>query len=376
MAAAWAVTLGWPLLARAQPEAELPSAGADGAAAGDDASEPVASVDRPVATLLAIAPGVFLHGSGQFALGHRDEAYQLLAMQGMGAGLIVLGAIPFALTSASRYLSAPGIGAVLTGLSMAAGAWFSDLYASATPPELRGAAPLRLPSVEAELGYRYVYDPSLRYGNVVVTGLDVWLGGLRLAPSASFAVDGIRYRWRALAGYRYFGPRGWPEPPAGNGSYVEMDVAVTHGVDPTNGIDMLELELAPRGRFDYALLSPALRGAFSDLSLGFAMQRFDYELPAGMPSASDTTLTMLGRAGFGIYLGSGTAPYGEISAYYDHRHDDFAAGYPRAFVGIGGHVGLSAELMLTEQLGLRTLVELGGSLVTGASLLVRQGAEP
>ena len=90
----------------------------------------------------------------------------------------------------------------------------------------------------------------------------------------------------------------------------------------------------------------------------------------------DTSWLLLARFGFGVYLGGDSLPRGELLLYYDHRHDDFAGGFDQAFVGIAGHVGVDAKLYLSEQLGLRTEVEVGGATLAGLSLLVREGVTP
>ena len=54
---------------------------------------------------------------------------------------------------------------------------------------------------------------------------------------------------------------------------------------------------------------------------------------------------LLARFGFGMYLGDPAERGGEVVVYYDHRHDDFAAGLKLTGLGSGipGHFGAEAR---------------------------------
>jgi hypothetical protein len=62
--------------------------------------------------------------------------------------------------------------------------------------------------------------------------------------------------------------------------------------------------------------------------------------------------------------------------YYDHRHDDFAAGQPGLGSGALGHFGLDGRWFMDERWGLLLDAQAGSALVIGASLLMRQGSLP
>ena len=132
-----------------------------------------------------------------------------------------------------------------------------------------------------------------------------------------------------------------------------------------------------RGRFarkQYGCFIEADAGAFSELGLGFGLERFAYGLSLPSAPASDYVWNLLARFGFGIYFGGEDEPRGEAQVYYDHRHDEFTGGFPGAFfVGTAGHVGLDARIHLGEGLGLRGELEAGSGFLGGVSLLVSQG---
>jgi len=351
--------------------------GADGVADGNDAAgDGSAGLSRPLAAVLAFVPGLAVHGSGQFALGNHDAAYRLLALQGVGAALALAGILPLLLSSASRDGTGPLTALAITGASLTSTSWLADAYCTMVPPELRGAPELRSPTVEAEIGYRYVHHPSVSYGNVLVNQLDVRIGGLRLEPSAWLAFNGATATYRLLVGYRYLGPRASPEPTAHSGSFFEIDAAATTHLFPIEGFDLSTAELFPNGRLDLSDLSADLAGAYSELGLGFALEHFDFRAVSASKLGSENTLDLLARFGFGFYLGGPVAPVGELTLYYDHRHDDFAGGMAQTLAGFAGHFGADAKLYLTDQLGLRAELQVGGAILGGLSVLVRSQVMP
>jgi hypothetical protein len=87
---------------------------------------------------------------------------------------------------------------------------------------------------------------------------------------------------------------------------------------------------------------------------------------------------LLGRIGFGITLRGLSAPGSELLLYYDHRHDDYAAGLKIRGIGSGavGHFGLSGRWFFNESIGIAGDVQAGSAYIGGASLLFRSGTAP
>ena len=328
---------------------------------------------RVVSVGAALVPGVVLHGSGHFALGRRTTAYRLLAIEGTGLGLLALGVIPIALSGASRYLvrtsgiiAAMGTGLLGTSLQ-------ADFWGVAMPLAARGHPPLSAPIVEADLGYRYVYDPQFRYAHFAVAALDLRWHGLHLSPSIWTAADDINVRSRFLAGYRFFGPRPGTQP-ARDGSYLELDAAITRHRYGTERFTTVTGEVFTGGRLDLQRIDPWLRGSFSELALGIGLQAFDYDVEKSQDLGTDRESLLLAHLGFGFYIGGPDAPRAEINNYYDHRHDDFVAGFNERAIGVPGHIGLSTTIYFTDHIGMHAVFEAGSSLLAGASLLIRQPA--
>jgi hypothetical protein len=339
----------------------------DGGDEGPDPDEPSAGLRVPGA-ITWLVPGVLLHGSGHFTIGRRTTAYRLLAMEGIGVGMVVIAGIPIALTAASRYLirEAAVVGAM--GVGLFAISLQADLYGTVVPLDSRGEPSPTLPHVEAEIGYRYVYNPRFAYSSFVVNALELRHGGLLLAPSTWVALDDANRRTRVLGGYRFFGPRAEDEP-AKDGSFIELTAGVTHHAHHTERFATLTPEVMTNGRLDLARIDPHLAGSFGELGIGFALQLFDYE---GLPLGEDIESLLLARMGFGFYLGGPRAPHGEFTSYYDHRHDDFVAGFTERSIGVPGHVGFAGEGYFTDHFGVSAIFEAGAAIMAGGSILLRE----
>ena len=94
-----------------------------------------------------------------------------------------------------------------------------------------------------------------------------------------------------------------------------------------------------------------------------------------MPADADDML--LARFGFGAVFRGNTYPGSQALLYYDHRHDDFAAGLIISGLGSGviGHFGTELRWFFTPSFGVLAQVEVGSALVSGLSVLYRP-AEP
>jgi hypothetical protein len=341
----------------------------------DNAAPPPAPARGPLPVVAAVVPGVLLHGSGHFVAGDRDTAWRLLAIEGIGFGTMMAGVGGLALTGASRRTVAPLIlvnaaGAALFSTSLAA-----DLYGVLAPAGGTGAALPFTPWVEARAGALYVRNPALPYRWLAGAGVDLRWGGWRLSPLVFAAADARTLRTEVRAAYRLFGPRpAAAGAPAPSGSFLDVVAGVVHHRerrDPTS-LSTTTGELAVEGRLELAALAPSLAGSFFEAGAGVALGGVHY---AGAADTTEFTDLLLARFGYGLHVGRGVAPRGEGVLFYDHRHDDFAAGLKVPGLGSGpiGHVGLAATAYLSPRWGLRGEALAGSAYVFGLSLLYRQG---
>ena len=342
-------------------------------ARADAQAEPEDSSDVPkaVAAGATLVPGLLVHGAGAWVDGERDTGGRLLVMEGVGLGLVAAGGVPIALTGASRYIVGPAAATTIMGFGLFAVSWAADVYAVAAPPGGFGQARTRVPWIQTELGHRYVYDPRFDYRHLIVQQIDVRFGPLRLAPTAWWSANTNHARLRLLGGYRIAGPM--TSRDATDGSALDLEAALTRHSYGPEGFAISTVELFVRSRTDLERIAAPLTGSFMEAGLGGAVQKFTYDIP-GQDVPSDFETMLLARFGFGMYLGGPQAPDGELLLYYDHRHDDFAAGLLSSLPtsGVPGHMGLDAQLFVSERWGVAGQAQIGSALVSGLSLVFRE----
>ncbi len=323
----------------------------------------------------ALVPGLVLHGAGHYVAGEKRTAGRLLAIEGggvlgLGGGLVLL-----ATTGASRRLVAPVAALTFVGAGLFVMSTLADLYGVLAPAGGTGSPLLVAPRFGAELGLRYVYDPTFAYRAFSVQALEARAGGFRVTQSSWFSLNEHHNRRLRLEGaYRLVGPR-----PAGagerasDGSFLEAEAALTDHDFGSDGFAVTTGEVSLRGRLDLARVGRTLEGSFAELGVGAALAANRYE---GHPDEADSLL--LGGFAFGAYLGRPGGRWGEAKVYYDHRHDGFAAGLKMRGLGSGvpGHFGARALFYVTPAWGALIEAEAGSAYVTGLSLLYRYGVSP
>ena len=338
-----------------------------------DSEQPRRSVALSAAgTALAIVPGALVHGTGHLVVGDTKTGLRLLALEGAGLGVLATGFIPIVLSGASRRLIGPAAALSAAGVGLFAISFLADIYGVVAPASGVGAPMLNAPSLVAAIGYRYVYDPVFAYRNFMVQEIDYRTGSWRIHPSAWFAFDDTNARLRAHFAYRLTGPRPLGHPESPDGSFVDLEAAITRHAFTSNRFSTTTAEVAVAGRLDMARIGPSLRGSFAEMSAGLATQAYSYAIRG---TTADLGELLLVRFGFGMYIGFPGNPRGEISLYYDHRHDDYAAGLKLTGLGSGvaGHFGADARLYLTRQWGVAAEAAVGSAYITGLSILFRHG---
>jgi hypothetical protein len=130
------------------------------------------------------------------------------------------------------------------------------------------------------------------------------------------------------------------------------------------------------GRLDLGRFSAALKSSFAlwSISVGFDERPRFTGLPPGPPQATQNGL-LVGRIGYGLYLGRPQAPpRGELFVYCDREQrrilDDPD---PRNLPAYSRHnFGAVGTLFLRPGLGLQLNAEAGRSWFVGLSLIARQ----
>jgi hypothetical protein len=317
----------------------------------------------------AIVPGIVVHGTGHWVAGKPETARRLLAAEGAGIGLVLLGGVPIVLTGANRYLTGPAAALVVTGVGMFAVSFLADLYGVAAPSGGFGRPLTAEPLVSTQIGYAYIYDPQFDYRSFVTHRLDIWFNQWRLSPSAWFAMNDRHASWRLLGAWRGYGPTARDSRRAPDGSFLEPRLALGYQHYGSEGFRVGSAEASLNGRYDLRRFDANLTGSFAELGLGWALQAFDFDAP-GRRFGADTADLLLARFAFGMYFGSAGS---ELSFYYDHRHDDYAAGLKVSGLGSGviGHFGLNGRWFLHDQWGIEVIGEVGSAYLSALSVVFR-----
>jgi hypothetical protein len=338
----------------------------------DDRQPPKKFVTSALGTAAALVPGAIVHGSGHLVMGDTKTGLRLLALEGAGLGMLATGFVPLVATGASRRLIGPAIALTASGVGLFAISFLADIYGVVAPAGGFGAPFRSTPWLQTALGYRYVYDPVFAYRNFIVQEIDYRAGHWRVHPSAWFALDDTNSRVRAHFAYRFIGPLPEDNPAARDGSFLDIDAALTRHSFTRERFATTTGEIAVAGRLDMARVGPSLRGSFAEMSVGWALQAYSYRARG---TTADVGELLLLRFGYGMYLGFPGSPRGEVTIYYDHRHDDFAAGFKMPGLGSGtiGHFGAEGRLFLTDHWGVAAETAFGSAYVMGLSILYRQG---
>ncbi len=331
---------------------------------------------RALSVSAATVPGLVVHGTGHWALGEPRTARRLLLMEGVGLGLFMAGGLTIVFTGASRYVVAPAAATTMAGFGLFSTSYFADIYGTlstdggATLSRYRGPA-----RWETELGYLRVEDSQFAYRDFLVQRVSRQIGPFRLSPSGMFDVRGDTARYRFEGQARLLGDVDVDVARPTDSSYLDLTLGFVHQRHRPEEFSKSSAELSVDARYDLARIGPSLRGAFVELSTGYAIGRLDFDL-SGLAVPSDIEHLLLGRVGFGVMLRGRSAPGSEALLYYDHRHDDYAAGLKITGLGSGviGHFGLGARWFFSESFGVSADAQVGSAYVAGASLLLRTGS--
>ncbi len=317
---------------------------------------------RALPTVVAIVPGVLLHGSGHYAAGDKKTAYRLMALQGIGLGLMMVSGAALRFSGGSRYGNEITIPTLVTGAGVFINTGLADLYGSAS-----GGRTTRFhdaPDMAASLGYGYVEDPQFSYGHFSVVEAELHLGQLSATPSSWVALDANNQRVRFPFHYRFLDN--------GLGDFFSVSPALTYHHYGNDGFDCMVGEVSLSMRANLSRIGPSLAGSFVTMSAGWGLHRTTYDVPM---TGANTVGILLGHFGYGLYLPKG----GTLEAYYKHRRDGFVAGAsPSSRNGSGflGHFGITLRQPISEYFAFRLRSEIGAAWLTTAGLEVRTKSTP
>lgn len=321
-----------------------------------------------LATGLALVPGALLHGAGSFAIGDRKGARRLGIAEASGLTTFVIAGGLIASTGTARQFIGGLTPFVIAGFGAFALSWLADIYAASTGGR-DAYGPGFVPHVELELGYLYVHDPQFAYSSFASLRAALRAGAFSATPEALVALDDDNQRFVLTFAYRALGRT--PRRAFSDGSFLELAAGARYHRFGRERFAVGSGEWHLDGRLDLARVGHTMRGAFIEGQLGVALELYQFQA-ARSRLENNAFGMLLARFGFGLYFGNGPRS-GEAQIYYDHRHDDFAAGMGVSGIGSGvlGHVGISARYFFLPSWGVSALAEVGSAVVAGANVCYR-----
>jgi hypothetical protein len=321
-------------------------------------------------TLSALGPGLVLHGAGTFMAGDRRTAKRLFIGSLVGFSTFFVSGALLAGTGTARGLVGIATPFVIAGGGTFLLSWLADIYGASTGGRDVLASPF-LPQIEAELGYRYVYDPQFAYRNFAEARSHFRFRSFRASPSAIVALDDDNQRFALELGKRLRGRV--PGEPSRDGSYLETAGSLTYHRFGRERFSVWTPALALEGRLDLAHAGTTLRGAFVEGHVGAGLELYNFDVQ-GLRARESSFALLLARFAFGVYLRGSGVRGGEATIYYDHRHDDYAAGLGVRGIGSGvlGHLGAAGHYYFSEHWGGALVLEVGSAVVTSLTLRYRR----
>lgn len=337
------------------------------ASANDDDNNREQAPDiKPSAVVVSVVPGFFIHGAGHWVAGDKKTAKKLLAIQGTGLAMVLLGGVPMLITGAAKYPSRFGIPLIVSGTGLLLTSWLSDVFGVSGGTRIGGVPRTVLPDGEAQAGLAYVVDPQFAYSSFAIAKADFGWKAWSIRPWVAVALDDDNQRVRTELAYRVRGAQ--RRRSAMDGSHLEVGVAAAYHRYGTERFSTLGVEVFAAARVDLARAAQTLRGAFGEFSIGIGGDQLRYN-----NAEDDLSTQLLAKVAFGMYLGR-SANRGEVRLYYDHRRDDLAGGLalPRGG-GFLGHFGIEGTVNLNNGWLLAPQFEVGSAYIFHMGFIRRFG---
>lgn len=313
-------------------------------------------------------PGVVVHGAGHWVAGQPQTARRLLLLEGSSIAAAFVSLAGLVTTGASRYVVAPLALGALGGAGLFTTTWLSDLYGVAAPAGGTGRPLDSTRRLRIQTGLRAVRDPLFETRWLIAHGFELDARSIRISPELQVSPDARHRRLAFLFDRRLSGERTDP------GRHPRWQVDARFGVrdfkEGNEGFGTTTAELALRGRIDLELLGPTLAGAFGSAELGYAREWHRFR---DLPGYSWDAL--LGRIGFGVYLGHRGDLRGQSTVAYDHRRDTVAGGLhlPGLPAGYAGYLEHRTEFNFHRNWGVAIDLAYGSAFVGGLYLLFNFG---
>lgn len=233
-----------------------------------------ASRRRSTALIMAIGPGLLLHGAGHLYLGEERTAVALALMEFSGLGLIALGsALPWV---ARGQLAGSGAArpAFYSGLGLLVSSYVLDIVGVARGDEpVIYATPEQRPGAALMARYTFLDSPTYPVRNMLAAGASVDLGGAYAELETRQDVLLFASRYGGTLGWRV-----WSLPLTSHQIFIQADASLMQ-LRGQGRFSRLAVGGRAGGTLDLGVLTPQLRRVYLGVNAGYMHQW--YALPTG-----------------------------------------------------------------------------------------------
>jgi hypothetical protein len=294
-----------------------------------------------------LVPGLLLHGSGHFVLGERQDAYRLLAMEGVGLLGVVAGLGLLAAVGGSEKFAAVYVPLTVSGAGLFAASFLADVAGAA-----HGRRPWPEPTVLAGLrvraGYVGLFASKHSFEHLGELGVQWQIRRLVLEATAMLHPQGDFSAYRGLVGWR-LGP--WSDDPV---TRLTFFAELGRQDFSSEGFSMTTFRAFGELRWNLGNFVSTMKNAWLLGRLGWGFDSFDF---AGTSADDDGLPFLVADVGFGLMASQRV----EMELAYRHRKGELPGGMALldGLAGFAGMLELRGRVALSPRWSLLPGVKLG-----------------
>ncbi|MBN2722709.1 MAG: hypothetical protein JXR95_01425 [Deltaproteobacteria bacterium] len=314
----------------------------------------------------SIIPGIIISGGGHYMTGDNTGAKKLFYAKATGLGILISGFLPILFSNASEKVMFVAYPVALTGFGLFSISTLADLFGTLNTGAKNSFSNKTPYTIQLEQNIMHVHDPQFNYDFFSYSSVFFNFRKTVSGIEGYYAPEDSNKKLKLSTSYILLGKA--PSEFRNDNSKLEITVAWSWHKFPNELFSTQTYEISCGGRMELHHFHGSLKGSFSEISLGAALERVKYDFT---PTDKDYSSLLLFRFSFGIYLGSNKN--GELEIFYNHRHDDWAAGLGAGGMGDGvlGHFGIQGHYFFNKLLGVRALFEAGMAYRTVLGMVIR-----
>ncbi|MBU0550175.1 hypothetical protein KKF91_20415 [Myxococcota bacterium] len=245
-----------------------------------------------LAGLIALGPGLLLHGAGHYKIDRKESALKLLLIEALGLALIAAGEIIEEVSDGDGAYGWLSNGMGRTGALLFLGSWGADVLGA-----FKGDRPFepdntRLRSAQLSLAYRYTGDQLTLFRHHMSAALDLSSGWAYARPSVALEA-GMNTRRADLDMGAYLLRGHWLDVGGDPHNLIALGGRLHRIETPLYGLGRRGGELYLKWKLDLGLLLPTMRALYIVNRAGYGFSQYQLSPTAGQvpPLLGDSDFT-------------------------------------------------------------------------------------